>query len=160
MKRARWIAALVPVLCLTSCLSVKWQRRRAYDAVTDEQLEQLQAEDADLAGVLESLGAPLDVREYQRAGMVLSYGWSSSETWGVGLSVPVAESLSASVNYDQLDASSPGVVLFLDGDLRLVRWRRGLLGDLTRDLDRPAPGPPLDPPVEKDDEAQDDLEDD
>ena len=142
-SRSAALAALLPVLCLAGCLNVRWHRQRGFEPVTDEQLAALSADDADLTRVLASLGAPLDVREYKREGLVLAYGWSTTETWGLRVSLPVADSVSASFNYDQIDASAPGVVLFLDGDLRLVRWRRGLLLDLTRDIERPPPGPPL-----------------
>lgn len=124
------VAALAALALLgTSCVSANWSRVRRYEVIPEERLAAL-PEEATLGDCLELLGAPLVVWEDRAGGVAVAYGWFRAKGLGVGVNVPVARSLAASVDYAQLAEGARGIVLFFDADLRLLTWRSGFLEDL------------------------------
>jgi hypothetical protein len=130
-------------LFLAGCVSVTWTRESRYDPVPGEAVAKLSAGESDLGTCLEALGAPLWVWEHPfnggdgRDGAALAYGWFDERDLGLSFSVPVSKEVSASFDFDKIDARMRGLVLFFDGDWKLTAWRSGLLRDLTREARRP-----------------------
>jgi len=138
----RALAGLLGLVGLSACISLNWERQSFDRPVVPEVLASLQSERSDLAHCLELLGAPLWVWEHseeRRDGAALAYGWLESRDLGLRVSVPVADRVSASFDYDQIDSRMRGAVLFFDHENRLVAWRLGLLRDLAREVqERPS----------------------
>jgi hypothetical protein len=128
-------------LCLgTSCLHFSWSREARYAPIAAAELERLEAERTDLTACLAAFGAPLWVWEQDPASgasAVLAYGWSDARDLGFRFNVPIGRVVSPYVDYHQLDRRMRGLVLFFDADWKLLRWRTGLLRDLTREVRRP-----------------------
>jgi len=84
-----------------------------------------------MAVCLETLGAPIWVWETSGGHPALAWGWLEERDLGVRISVPLADSASASFNYNDVDSRMQGLVLFFDSEMNLSATRRGLLSDFT-----------------------------
>ena len=121
-----WCAALL----VSSCVQAQFERNNQLRPVVEEDLLQFVPGETKLDDCLAVLGAPLFVRERQTYGAELAYGWFHQTDWGLSVSLPVAENVSASFNYDELDEKLRGVVLLFDEDWTLEVVRTGYLRDL------------------------------
>lgn len=137
LLRAALLAALSSGL-LGSCLRLNWNRQTIHVPIPDQRLEELAPGD-ELARCLELLGAPLLVRELGEGAAALVYGWLDQEGWGLNVSVPVGDRLSASFDYDQVDSRARGILVLVDAERRLVAARQGALRDLLAQVPRPRP---------------------
>jgi hypothetical protein len=130
---------LLAFLC-AGCVQFSWNRESRYAPVSPQAIESLDSASSDLESCLQVLGAPLWVLENVengRQGAVLAYGWFDQASFGLNVSVPVSEAVSASLDLDRIDRRMHGLVLFFDEDWRLSSWRQGLLRDLTRAVRHP-----------------------
>jgi hypothetical protein len=87
---------------------------------------------------LRAIGAPNFVWEYRGDGLALGWVFADSSGWDFTASVSVYKSASASMSLDFDNLDLPGVVLWFDEDLRLLKWQRGSMRELTQGLRRPA----------------------
>ena len=135
----RALALALAWLC-SGCLQGDLNRDRVLQPLADHDVAGLRPLADDLTVVLERLGAPLFVRELGD-GVALAYGWLDTTNWNLEAQVPVGDAGSMQFTYNSTNEALPGVVVFLDGDLRVVRVERGLLRNLVpaevtpRDLD-------------------------
>ncbi len=132
------LLVLLP-LC-ASCVTFSWERESRHAPVPAAAVARLQANRSGLGDCLAEFGAPLWVWEHVEHGRpaaALAYGWFDEHDFGLRVSVPVSENLSASFDYDQIDQRMRGLVLFFDEDWALTSWRTGLLRDLTQEARRP-----------------------
>lgn len=137
--------ALLAVLpALAGCISLSMRYANAESAIASEELEQVGQPGRDLQDVLDRFGAPFDVWETARGGLALAYGWYESRSFGASVSVPVWESVSASLNADSAVGRMRGVVFFYDRDLAPAGWRTGALRDLRQADGRRRPSLPED----------------
>lgn len=139
---AGWLLALglcgAPAGCVQLQYTTHW-----YDApVADAVLQQLQAGRDDLGSCLAALGAPQLVWEYAGSGAALAWAFGDDSAWGLGVGYSFDEFSNVSFDFDSAALQLPGVVLWFDAGLRLERWQRGLLADLTAGLRRRRPAPP------------------
>lgn len=135
----RLAAGLLLLGCCASCFSVMWERHRRFERIPDEALAGLATDAATMQTALDALGAPLYVWELPREGVALAYGWYDGRELGAQVSVPLTDSYSASLSYNDIDASLYGVVLSFDAGRTLRFVRRGTLRDLAAGLDRRRP---------------------
>ena len=134
-------------LGLGSCLQLRFQREARFEPVDELAAAALVPGEADLARCLATFGAPLWVFEVPTpdgVGAALAWGSFYQSNWGVQLSAPVTDWANASVDYDDIDESMRGLVLFFDADWKLTAKRLGLLRDLTASLRRKRPLDPED----------------
>ena len=142
-----WATRAVPrltvvllALLAASCVQFSWERNSRYGPVSSAALAALRPGESDLTQCLSAFGAPLWVWEDVeggRSGAALAWGWVGERDLGVRVSVPVSHGLAASVDYDRIDRRMKGVVLFFDEGWTLVRWRTGMLRDLSHEVRRP-----------------------
>lgn len=119
-------------LVQTSCVRFSYVVRTVDAPLPDEVLQPLQPGVSDLTTCLSHLGAPNFVFEYRVHGMALLWRYVDSAGWGASLSYSVDRvAPSASLNFDSDDADTTGVMLWFDQDLRLIRWQKGLVSQLT-----------------------------
>lgn len=122
------------------CLQGDLNRDRVLQPLAESDVAGLRPQEDDLAVVLARLGAPLYVRELGD-GIALAYGWLDTTNWNLEAQVPVGDAGSFQFTYNSTREALPGVVVFLDANLRVVRIERGLLRNLVpaavtpRDLD-------------------------
>lgn len=136
----RSFAVSLASVLAAGCLQASWVRESRFAPVPRAALDGFQAGRTDLGDCLSVLGAPLWVWEHAeqgRPGAALAYGWFDESNFGLRASVPVAERVSVSFDYGQIDQRMRGVVLFFDEAWRLSSWRTGLLRDLSREARRP-----------------------
>jgi len=131
LKLPAVLAVLASTGGLAGCVNVQWARADRDLPVDRRAFESLEPGHDDLSTCLERLGAPLYVLE-QADGAALAFGWTHSRTRGLGVSVPVYRSASASVDLEKVDKELEGVVLFFDGDWILRLARRGKLAEIVR----------------------------
>ena len=132
MRRpSAWLGLALLSAGLSGCVSIDWRRTQRHQRVEREVLRELRPGRDDLASCLDRLGAPLFVFE-EPEGVALAWGWYESDTWGLGVSIPVAKSASASVDVLDEDSRLKGVVLFFDRDWVLRFARRGKLAEVAR----------------------------
>lgn len=134
-------AALLPLL-LVGCVTGRLQRVTFNEPVQRAALAALEPGKDTLATCLASLGAPVDVVEYDvgaglQSGVAVVYSWFERFGWGVTVNVPRVNS--AYFSFDALGTDVRGCVLWFDEALVLQRWREGLVGDLLPQRRRPAP---------------------
>lgn len=121
-------AALVLPLLLASCVTLRFDRRRGFEPVANDVLDDLRARHADLTTCLATLGAPNLVYEQPADGFAIAYAWLDQFGWGLNASASLrGVSISADVGGDLRKLE--GAVLFFDRDLRLTEVDRGLLRD-------------------------------
>ncbi len=142
----RLIAALAVLPLASGCVTFGWEREVRDVAHSASTLDELRPGDASLSQCLDRLGAPLYVWEYKRDGMALAWGWLDNDQKGFSVSVPLAEYLSASFSYDQIDARMRGIVLLFDENLTLELAQRGYLRDLSLAYARRRPADTSTPP--------------
>ena len=113
---------------LPSCLAVTLERERVGRQPSLPELDALlagsglaqvgeaggQAPFTDLTGVLEELGAPLHVAPIGRSATALIYGWRAATHLRASLSLPLAESLSGSLDFSRRRANLDGLMLVFD----------------------------------------------
>jgi hypothetical protein len=138
VKLAIVLALLAP---LQSCISLTWQHEITLEPVRPEAVATLQPGTSDLGACLDALGAPLYVWEYRGDEIALAFGWLESRHWGAGVRAQVVENVSASFNYDAIDAATEGYVLFFDEAWKLTAVRRGKLRNLAAAIARHPPAP-------------------
>ena len=136
LRAGAFAAALV--LSASSCVRLSYNRETVHVPIEDARLAELFPGDG-LERCLTVLGAPLTVRELGGGKSALVYGWLDQKGWGVNVSTPVADNVSASLDYDRVDSRARGFLLLFDADQRLEIARRGLLRDLLLELPRPRP---------------------
>jgi hypothetical protein len=141
-RRARWPALLAACAAATAagCVHVVYSRRSVEDPVLAGDLAALKPGADDLGACLGRLGAPWFVWEYHVDGVAL--GWVAEDTagWSLRLSYSLERFVNAGLSVDLAGSDLHGVVLWFDGDLRLLKWQRGRMRDLTSGLrHRPAP---------------------
>lgn len=132
---------LLVALAGAGCITGGYARQSLFVPVTDERLLPLHPGQSTLDDALRELGAPLLVWEWAGDGAALAWGWQDSTRWGYGVSVPVAQYVSASYTFDSLAKDLPGAVLFFGADGVLVESRRGKLGEIRAETARPRPAP-------------------
>ena len=140
--RWRWPSLLAACAAATAagCVQVVYRHRNVEDPVLSGDLAALKPGSDDLGSCLCRLGAPYFVWEYHIDGMAL--GWVTEDTagWSLQFSYSFERYFNAGMSFDLAGSDLPGVVLWFDGELRLVKWRRGRMRDLTSGLrHRPAP---------------------
>jgi len=108
------------VLVTASCVSFQYQREIVECEPRAAVVEGL------LAGTTELEG-------------VLAYGGLRSREWNVEVSVPIADSGSASLSYSDTTAKTRGTIFVFDAELHLQIVRSGLLGDLRQTFARRRP---------------------
>jgi len=127
----RLLLALLPAVLLAGCVTVRFDRRRAFEPIADEILDDLRARRADLGTCLATLGAPVLVYEQPDDGMAIAYAWLDHFGWGIDVSVSF-RGVSVSGDYDADLRKVQGAVLFFDRDLHLVELERGWIRDFLR----------------------------
>ena len=131
----RWAPVLCALLC-SSCIRWNWERHRLGEPIVSEQHAALSAGTTELQACLDQLGAPLLVWEEPNDHVAMAWGWRDDGSWGLNMSVPLAEQFSASIDYGTADLELLGLVLVFDGERRLISKRQGALADLTQSLRR------------------------
>lgn len=145
MKRTSFVSTvLLPMLVLAGCVTGEYGQQTINEPVDLQKLRSLQVGQDDLTSCLAALGAPVDVREYDVApdgssGMALVWFWSQRVGWGVQVSGSVTEDASVSFEFDWAGTDMPGCVLWFDRDLKLARFREGLVGEMLPKRRRPNP---------------------
>ena len=129
MTIRRTLAAGVVLLC-TSCLSLRFDRDRVHQPIDEAAIGSLQPGHADLADVLDTLGAPTIVWPSLNGRVVMAYAWLDQCGLGLSVSGTLHRSAPARVRWDSEDLEIPAIVVELDPELRLQVVRRGLLRDL------------------------------
>lgn len=128
----RALAILIATFGCTSCVSFTWQRTITFEPVSTKAVESLQPGTSDLAEVLAKLGAPIYVWEGKDREVVLAYGSLNDKHLGFGISAPVFDNMSASLNYDDTASKLEGYILVFDAKDNLKIVRAGLLRDLSK----------------------------
>lgn len=123
----RVLAALAVLPLLSGCLTAEYTSWRTLQEPSPE-AGLLRPGQASLEQCLDTLGAPLYVREHV-GGLMLAWGWADERRWGLSLSVP-ADSNSASFTYRRTDEGLEGLVLLFDEGLNLTTIRRGRLAEV------------------------------
>jgi hypothetical protein len=119
-------------------LSANWNRSVKLEALAEPALESLEVGSSDLADCLSALGAPTRVWEVD-GGAALAWHWVDRSDWGVTLSVPTGDAVSANLSYGTFDTDARGAVLFFDEAWGLTALRRGQIAELlSGDRRRPA----------------------
>lgn len=136
LRAGAFAAALV--LGASSCVRLSYNRETANVAIEDDRLAEL-VPGTGLERCLEMLGAPLVVSELGGGRSALVYGWLHVKGWGVNVSAPISDNVSASLDYDRVDSRARGFLLLFDAEQRLEIAKRGLLRDLLLELPRPRP---------------------
>lgn len=131
------LCAAIGVLA-TSCVRFSYVVRTTDAPLAEADLAALRPGVDDLTACLTGLGAPNAVFEYRVHGMALLWRFVDSSGFGISLSYSVDRiAPSASFNFDSDDADTTGVMLWFDADLRLIRWQRGLVRQLTAGFRQP-----------------------
>jgi len=143
VSRRHHVSALLAACAAATaagCVQVVYHRRNVEDPVLSGDLAALKPGSDDLGSCLSRLGAPYFVWEYRIDGMAL--GWVTEDTggWSVQFSWSFERYFNAGMSVDLAGSDLPGVVLWFDGELRLLKWQRGRMRDLVSGLrHRPAP---------------------
>ena len=139
------VRSLAGILALSmlssSCVRVAWSRGRAQRPIPAEEHAGLVAGSSDLAACLQRFGAPLYVWEERIDDTVLAWGWNESFGWGVNVSIPLAQQLSATLDYEDDNLDLPGLVLVFGVDRQLIEKRVGLLSEIAPGAVRRRPSP-------------------
>lgn len=141
-RQPTWLLLFAVLALSPSCLSFEWSRVSRYAPVPAELEASLEVGDSDLERCLARLGAPLWVLEQpveSKDGALLAWGWFESEDFGVRVSYAFDRFVSASFDYEQIDAEMQGIVAVFDESWRLIKLERGLLRDLASDLTQARP---------------------
>jgi hypothetical protein len=129
------LAALATALLATGCVRLRWSQENRFEPLAEAaRAASFVPGRTDLSEVLEGLGAPLFVWEQTSERFAVAYGWFHGRSAGATLSVPVSDSLSASLSYDDLAERLYGLVLTFDADCRLELLREGYLRELAPEL--------------------------
>ena len=115
---------LVWMLSCTSCLSTNLSARRIHQDPGG--WPGLVQGESTLGDCLDTLGAPLHVRE-NRAGAILIYGWQEHKSWGIAVSAPISNRRTAQLQFQRRLEGLDGLVLFFDSDWLLLEIRKGAL---------------------------------
>lgn len=135
------LAALV-ILVLGSCVRLSWSRAWTHHPLAPEEIARLAPGETTLQSCLDELGAPLYVWELSGGSYAIAYGWNMGRDWGFNVSIPVAESASAVMDYGSLNLDLHGVVIAFDERDRLLWRREGYLRDIAYGLERRRPASP------------------
>ena len=122
------------VLCLlsASCVQLSYGVRYEDNPVAEDQLTALQPGVDDLASCLARMGAPHHVFEYQYDGVALLWHHVDSSGWGATFSMSLVRNApGARFSMDSDSANMPGAMLWFGPDYKLLRWRKGMMRDLT-----------------------------
>jgi len=142
-RHGAWLLAALLTLSSTGCVSGRWVRESADTPIPLATLSKIEVHSSTLQDVLDLLGAPLEVWEFDRTAAAVAYGWFESHLYNVKFSYKVHPGNSADINYDHAAAQMSGVVFFFDRDWILRSWRAGRLQDL---LEAARRRPSLPPP--------------
>ncbi|MFT7485561.1 MAG: hypothetical protein ACI9F9_001411 [Candidatus Paceibacteria bacterium] len=133
------MGTLALVLLTPSCLRLLWGRTQIHWPVPESSHEDLCDPEATMTECLERLGAPLYVWEEPSDRVALAWGWHAGTEWGANLSIPLAQELSATLDYQDLNLDLNGLVLVFDGSNRLTEKRSGILADIAQEARRRRP---------------------
>lgn len=136
--RCGLVAALEGVLLLPGCIAFHWDRDTRFEVVPGAELDALQPGDSSVDDCLRLLGAPLwvwETAEDGRPGAVLAYGWYRADDRLFRVTFPLVQHAKANFDFQRVDGSLHGLVLFFDEDWALLRWRSGRLEDITSDIE-------------------------
>lgn len=137
--RALW--SILGAALLSGCVTVRFDRRRAFEPVSGETLAKLRAGQSDLTACLAALGAPNQVYQQPDGRIAMAWAWLDHFGWGLNASVSL-RGLSVSADTDVDKRNIEAAVLFFDQDLRLLSVERGMLHDFLRQPRRQPPTPP------------------
>lgn len=130
-------ALLTLAFAFSACVQLSYSVRTEDSPVSPDTLATLQVGTDDLASCLGKLGAPHHVFEYQYDGMALLWHHVDTSGWGANFSMNFARNApGARFSMDSDSADMPGAMLWFDRDYRLLRWRSGLMRDLTAQFRR------------------------
>lgn len=125
-------ALLTAAALASSCVQLSYTVRYEDNPVADEKLAHLTPGEDDLASCLARLGAPHHVFEYQYDGVALLWHHVDSSGWGAQLSTNFGRGApDASFRMDSDSAARPGAMLWFDSNYKLLKWRKGMMRDLT-----------------------------
>ena len=113
----------------SGCVSASYSRIRVQSEPAAAAYDALVAGESDLGDCLEAFGAPLIVDELN-LGAVIAWSWTQDRGYRLGVSLPVSDNFTASLNYKDVAMKLNGIVCFYDSDWTLVEKRRGNLLDL------------------------------
>lgn len=100
---------------LASCSGLRFQHIRAGQAPDLRASRALEPGNATLEECLRALGAPVAVEEAEGGGgRVLTWAWEHVHGWGVFVSLPLSDWVSASLNYDRLGRDPDRLRLIFD----------------------------------------------
>lgn len=118
--------ALALLLAMPACVTVTYQDQQVDRPPPERATALLAVGESDLGQCLELLGAPTQVRHDELGDeMELRWEWSRVTGWGLGVTLPVGQDWSPSVNYGRRGESPDYLRLFFDRDGRLTRLSRG-----------------------------------
>lgn len=132
------VALALGALASSSCVRARYQKSTVLRPIPLAVQSELEL-GANLRDCLASLGAPSFVWEQPNGAVAIAYAWSRSVGWGVGVSATIVRNVDASFDYDDLSASTRGLVLWFDSSWKLTHIERGRLRDLAAPLVRPRP---------------------
>jgi len=135
-------AVLEGALLLPGCIAFHWDRDTRFEVVPGAEVDALQPGENSVDDCLRLLGAPLwvwETAEGGRPGAVLAYGWYRADDHLFRVSFPMAQHTKANFDFERVDGSLHGLVLFFDEDWMLLRWRRGRLWDITSNIEGAPP---------------------
>lgn len=119
-------AALLPVvLLLASCVQFSWNSGRIGIPLPDEQLDWALQVEPDLGTALGQLGAPQIVRPFEDRGFEVVWVWRRLHSYGWGVSVPVSDAASASLQWDSGGDDADGLRIIFDNDGNYLEGSRG-----------------------------------
>ena len=109
---------LAPLLLPTAgCVSASWRTVRIDLPPDPAAVAALEPGRSTLAECLAALGAPTEVLEdEQGGGWVLTWAWTRGRGWGASASVPLTDSVNASLNWDDDESSVHRMQLRFDAD--------------------------------------------
>lgn len=126
-------------VAFAGCITFEFQRDIIERQPDAEELASFTVGATHMGDVLAVLGAPIEVWEGAAGGAALAYGGLRSREWNVDVSVPVADSGSASLSYTDTTARTRGYMLLFDAEGHLEIVREGNLADLRRTYARRRP---------------------
>lgn len=117
---------LALLLAAPACVTVTYQDQQVDRPPPERATALLAVGESDLRQCLELLGAPTQVRHDELGDeMELRWEWSRVQGWGLGVTLPIGQDWSPSVNYGRRGESPDYLRLFFNRDGRLTRLSRG-----------------------------------
>jgi len=136
------LALALGVLPLVAGVRLQWSRVTRYEPLPPALDASLVPGRTELDACLATLGAPLWVFELPvegSGGAMLAWGWYEQSDFGFRASYSFDRGVTASFDWQQVEAGMEGLVAVFDEDWTLVSLDRGLLRDLVTEDRRPRP---------------------